>query len=118
MTLHIDATISSAVSNKGRKVQQGGVSHGEGALTIRHDWSSDETVAIYDSPFMDLVFRAQTIHRTVFDPNKVQFSRLLNIKTGGCPEDCGYCSQSAHHDVALQASKLMDPARVVEEAKA
>jgi biotin synthase len=86
-------------------------------LTIRHDWSSEETVAIYDSPFMDLIFRAQTIHRTVFDPNKVQFSRLLNIKTGGCPEDCGYCSQSAHHNVALQASKLMAPERVIEEAK-
>jgi biotin synthase len=82
-------------------------------LVIRHDWSSDETAAIYNSPFMDLVFRAQTIHRTVFDPNKVQFSRLLNIKTGGCPEDCGYCSQSAHHDVVLQ-----DPKQVIEEAKA
>lgn len=91
----------------------------DGELPVtRHDWSSDETAAIYNSPFMDLVFRAQTIHRTVFDPNNVQFSRLLNIKTGGCPEDCGYCSQSAHHDVALQASKLMDPKHVIEEAKA
>jgi biotin synthase len=90
----------------------------ERVLTIRHDWSSDETAAIYDSPFMDLVFRAQTIHRMVFDPNKVQFSRLLNIKTGGCPEDCGYCSQSAHHDVPLRASKLMDPEQVIKEAKA
>jgi biotin synthase len=87
------------------------------SFLLRHDWSSEEAAAIYHSPFMDLVFRAQTIHRTVFDPNKVQFSRLLNIKTGGCPEDCGYCSQSAHHDVGLQALKLMDPARVIEEAK-
>jgi biotin synthase len=87
-------------------------------LVIRHDWSSEEAAAIYHAPFMDLVFRAQTIHRMVFDPNKVQFSRLLNIKTGGCPEDCGYCSQSAHHDAGLQASKLMDPVRVIEEARA
>ena len=87
-------------------------------VTIRHDWSTDEAAAIYDSPFMDLVFRAQTIHRTVSNPNKVQFSRLLNIKTGGCSEDCGYCSQSAHHEVVLQASKLMDRERVIEEAKA
>lgn len=86
-------------------------------LTIRHDWSNEEAAAIYDTAFMDLIFRAQTIHRTVFDPNKVQFSRLLNIKTGGCPEDCGYCSQSARHNVVLQASKLMEPERVIEEAK-
>src|SRR5260370_4015048 len=103
--------------NRDRKMEASNFSQ-EGDLTIRHDWSSNETAAIYDSPFMDLVFRAQTIHRTVFDPNKVQFSRLLNIKTGGCPEDCGYCSQSAHHDVVLQASKLMDPERVIKEAKA
>ena len=108
---------SSSASNKDREVQQSNVSRLKDVPTIRHDWSSDETAAIYDSPFMDLVFRAQTVHRAVFDPNKVQFSRLLNIKTGGCPEDCGYCSQSAHHDVALQASKLMEPARVIEEAK-
>jgi biotin synthase len=92
--------------------------HDENRLVLRHDWSSDEVAAIYDTPFMDLVFEAQTIHRGVFDPNKVQLSRLLNIKTGGCPEDCGYCSQSAHHDAGLQASKLMEPARVIEEARA
>lgn len=85
---------------------------------IRHDWTADEAAEIYHTPFMDLLLRAQTTHRAVFDPNAVQFSKLLNIKAGGCPEDCGYCSQSAHHDVALQASKLMDPAQVIEEAKA
>ena len=88
------------------------------ALEIRHDWSTDEADEIYRSPFMDLLFRAQTTHRAAFDPNKVQLCKLLNIKTGGCPEDCGYCSQSAHHDVPLQASKLMDPTLVIEEAKA
>lgn len=85
---------------------------------VRHDWTHAEADEIYHAPFMDLVFRAQTIHRMVFDPNKVQFSRLLNIKTGGCPEDCGYCSQSAHHESGIQATKLMDPASVIAEAKA
>jgi biotin synthase len=91
---------------------------GDSPLSIRHDWSADEAAAIYHAPFMDLLLRAQTTHRKVFDPNKVQFSKLLNIKTGGCPEDCGYCSQSSHHDVGLQASRLMDPAQVIEEARA
>jgi biotin synthase len=90
----------------------------DSAPVIRHDWSANEAAAIYHAPFMDLLLRAQTTHRKVFDPNKVQFSKLLNIKAGGCPEDCGYCSQSAHHDVGLQASKLMEPAQVIEEAKA
>jgi biotin synthase len=85
---------------------------------IRHDWTTGEVSEIYNAPFMDLLFRAQTIHRMTFDPNKVQFSRLLNIKTGGCPEDCGYCSQSAHHESGLGATKLMDSARVISEAKA
>src|SRR4030081_2110100 len=110
--------IDTLARNRDRKMEASNFSQDAELLVIRHDWSSDETAAIYNSPFMDLVFRAQTIHRTVFDPNKVQFSRLLNIKTGGCPEDCGYCSQSAHHDVVLQASKLMDPKQVIEEAKA
>ncbi|MDF3811840.1 MULTISPECIES: biotin synthase BioB [Rhodopseudomonas] len=86
--------------------------------TIRHDWSSSEAAAIYHAPFMDLVFRAQTIHRQSFNPNQVQCNQLLNIKTGGCAEDCGYCSQSAHHDTALPASKLMDPAAVIAGAAA
>jgi biotin synthase len=89
-----------------------------GVPVVRHDWSAEEAAAIYQAPFMDLLLRAQTTHRLVFDPNKVQFSKLLNVKAGGCPEDCGYCSQSAHHDAGLQASKLMDPAQVIEEAKA
>ncbi len=79
-------------------------------------WSSDEALALYDAPFNDLLFRAQTVHRTNFDPNKVQLSRLLSIKTGGCAEDCGYCSQSAHHSTGLKASKLMEVNRVLAEA--
>ena len=75
------------------------------------------TQAIYEAPFNDLLFRAQTVHRQNFDPNKVQMSRLLSIKTGGCPEDCGYCSQSARNGSTLSASKLMEVQRVLAEAK-
>ena len=84
---------------------------------MRPTWTLEEARAIYDSPFNDLLFRAQTVHRQNFDPNRVQLSRLLSIKTGGCPEDCGYCSQSAHHESGLKASKLMEVQRVLAEAK-
>jgi biotin synthase len=87
------------------------------ALSLRHDWTRAEALALYDLPFMDLIFRAQTVHRASFDPNKVQMSRLLSIKTGGCAEDCGYCSQSAHHKTGLKASKLMEVERVIGEAQ-
>jgi biotin synthase len=70
-------------------------------------WNREAAQAVYDLPFNDLLFRAQTIHRENFDTNRVQLSRLLSIKTGGCPEDCGYCSQSSHHQSGLKASKLM-----------
>jgi biotin synthase len=85
--------------------------------TLRHDWTRAEAQAIYNQPLMDLLFRAQSVHRRTFDPNKVQMSRLLSIKTGGCAEDCGYCSQSAHHDTGLKASKLMEVERVLAEAR-
>lgn len=84
---------------------------------VRHDWTRDEAQAIHDLPFNDLLFRAASVHRRHFDPNTVQLSRLLSIKTGGCAEDCGYCSQSAHHASGLKASKLMQVQRVIEEAK-
>lgn len=71
---------------------------------------------IYEMPFADLLFRAQTVHRTHFDANEIQTSRLLSIKTGGCPEDCSYCSQSACNRTGLTASKLMEVQRVVDEA--
>ncbi|TIS31848.1 MAG: biotin synthase BioB, partial [Mesorhizobium sp.] len=80
-------------------------------------WTREEARAVYDLPFNDLLFRAQTIHRENFDPNRVQLSRLLSIKTGGCPEDCGYCSQSSHHQSGLKASKLMEVQRVIDEAR-
>ena len=83
----------------------------------RRQWTVEEARALYDAPFNDLLFRAHSVHRENFDPNRVQLSRLLSIKTGGCPEDCGYCSQSAHYESGLQASKLMEVRRVVDEAR-
>jgi biotin synthase len=84
---------------------------------IRHDWTREEAQGLYDLPFNDLLFRAHLTHRAMFDPNMIQRSQLLSIKTGGCPEDCGYCSQSAHHQTGLKASKLLEVERVLEEAK-
>ena len=80
-------------------------------------WTVEAAREVHDLPLMDLLFRAQTVHRQHFDPNRVQMSRLLSIKTGGCPEDCGYCSQSARHDSGLSASKLMEVERVLAEAR-
>jgi biotin synthase len=80
-------------------------------------WSYEDAWAVYQLPFNDLLFRAQFIHRQHFEANRVQLSRLLNIKTGGCPEDCGYCSQSSHHATGLAASKLMDTETIVAEAR-
>lgn len=79
--------------------------------------SPGDARTIYNLPFNDLLFRAQQVHRTHFDPNAIQMSRLLSIKTGGCAEDCGYCSQSAHYPTGLKASKLMEVERVLTEAR-
>jgi biotin synthase len=77
-------------------------------MTItRHDWTRAEVLALHDKPLVDLVYEAQTVLREHFDPNVVQRSQLLSIKTGGCAESCGYCSQSSHFDTGLKASKLM-----------
>ena len=73
---------------------------------VREAWSREEADALMALPFMDLILRAQTVHREHFAPNRIQMSRLHSIKTGGCAEDCGYCSQSAHHATGLKASKL------------
>ena len=80
-------------------------------------WSRAEAEAIYRQPFPDLMFQAQTVHRAHFAPNRVQMSRLLSVKTGGCPEDCSYCSQSARNGSELSASKLMEVERVLAEAR-
>lgn len=83
----------------------------------RRDWTRAEAEALYALPFADLVFQAQTVHRRNFDPNHVETASLLSIKTGGCPEDCGYCSQSAHYDTDVKATRLMDQLSVVETAR-
>jgi len=85
---------------------------------IRHDWSLEEIRALYALPFNDLMFQAQAVHRAHFDPNQVQVSTLLSIKTGACPEDCGYCSQSARHDTELEREKLLPLEEVVAAATA
>jgi biotin synthase len=87
------------------------------AAPIRRNWGRVEAEALYDLPFADLMFRAQSIHREHFDPNHVETASLLSIKTGGCPEDCGYCSQSAHYETGLKATRLMDQADVIATAQ-
>src|SRR5215472_11316228 len=84
----------------------------------RYDWTRDGIAALFALPFSELVFRAQAIHRANFDAREVQISTLLSIKTGGCPEDCGYCSQSASHETGLKASKLMEIEKVLADARA
>jgi biotin synthase len=83
---------------------------------LRHDWSRNEIRALFDLPFMDLMFKAQAVHRSHFDANTVQVSTLLSIKTGACPEDCKYCSQSGHYDTGLDKEKLLEIQKVVSEA--
>ena len=83
---------------------------------MRNDWSRGEIAALFDLPFNDLMFQAQTVHRQHFDPNTVQVSTLLSIKTGNCPEDCNYCSQSGHHDTKLQAEKKIAVDKVLAAA--
>src|SRR5215472_3361954 len=85
---------------------------------IRHDWTQEEVIALFQLSFNDLVFKAQTVHREHFNPNEVQISTLISIKTGGCPEDCGYCPQSAHFDTGLEAKKLMGLDDVLAQARA
>lgn len=90
---------------------------GRPALRLRHDWTREEALAIYELPFNELLFRAQSVHRCTFEPNTIQKCQLLSIKTGGCPEDCAYCSQSARYDTGLEASKLMQLGEVLEGAQ-
>ena len=85
---------------------------------LRHDWTRAEILALLDLPFADLVARAQGVHREHHDPNAVQVSTLLSIKTGGCPEDCAYCPQAARYDTGVKAQKLMSVDAVVARAQA
>lgn len=83
---------------------------------VRHDWSLAEINAIMNQPFNDLLFQAQTVHRMNFAPNEVQISTLVNIKSGGCAEDCAYCSQSSRYDTGLEKQKMMAVQEVLNEA--
>ena len=98
----VDASASSAVSDDKEP---------------RHNWTREEAEALFALPFNELIFRAQITHRQWFDPNEVQKSTLLSIKTGGCPEDCGYCSQSAKFETGIKATKLMEVDTVLEGAR-
>ena len=84
---------------------------------VRRDWSRSEISGLFALPFNDLIFQAQTVHRRHFDPNQVQMSTLLSIKTGGCSEDCAYCPQSAFYDTGVKAEKLMAVQAVLAEAR-
>ncbi len=87
-------------------------------IKIKNDWTKPEVISLITKPFNDLIFQAQSVHRENFDPNIVQLSTLMNIKTGGCPEDCAYCPQSAHYDAGINAQKLLEVDAVLEQAKA
>ena len=86
--------------------------------TTREAWPAAEVLALFELPFNDLLWRAQQAHREHFNPNEVELATLLSIKTGGCPEDCGYCPQSSHYDTGLTAQKMMAVDEVIEAARA
>jgi biotin synthase len=84
----------------------------------RHDWSLDQAEALFAQPFSDLIFQAQRVHRDWHQPNSVQMSTLLSIKTGACPEDCAYCPQSVRYDTGVAAETLLPLPQVIERARA
>src|SRR5690242_282423 len=85
---------------------------------LRSDWTRQEALDLFALPFNDLLARAHAVHRRHFDPNRIQLSTLLSIKTGGCPEDCKYCAQSVHYETAVGAERLLDRAAIREAAEA
>ena len=91
---------------------------GIAAEGLRHDWTREEILAFFELPFPELLYQAQQVHRRYFDPREIQVSTLLSIKTGGCPEDCAYCPQSAHHSAELDIERLLPIETVVAEARA
>ena len=86
-------------------------------IDLKYDWTSEEANSIINQPLLDLIYQAQTIHRSNFPKNTIQKSKLLSIKTGSCPEDCSYCSQSAHHNVNLKKEPLISLEEVVKAAQ-
>jgi biotin synthase len=105
---------TSRVSISNHRITEAGIA----ATGVRHDWTREEIRALFALPFPDLMFEAQRIHRIHFDPAEVQISTLLSIKTGGCPEDCAYCPQSAKYDTGVDAAKIMNLDAVLAEARA
>lgn len=110
------------VSQRGKR-EDGQVGNSSRALgvaadDIRHDWTREQVRALHAAPFNDLLFEAQRVHRRRFDPNRIQISTLLSIKTGACPEDCAYCPQSAHYAPGRRAEALLEPGEVVAAARA
>ncbi len=89
----------------------------QSSQSIRHDWTLDEVNELFELPFNNLMFQAQLVHRQHFDPNYVQVSTLLSIKTGACPEDCKYCPQSARYDTGLEKERLLEIEKVIQRAK-
>jgi biotin synthase len=89
----------------------------KGQAEVRHDWTEQEVRALFELPMNDLLFQAQSVHRQHFNPNEVQVSTLLSIKTGSCPEDCKYCPQSAHYNTGLEKQRLMEVEAVLNKAK-
>ena len=85
-------------------------------VEVRNNWQTEEIEALFDLPFNDLMFKSHSIHRENFNPSEVQISTLLSIKTGACPEDCSYCSQSARNDTGLERERLLPISEVVEAA--
>lgn len=94
-----------------------GQENGAAVAMLRHDWALAEVEALFALPFNDLLYRAQVTHRLHFDPNEVQVSSLLSIKTGACSEDCAYCPQSAHYDTGIQRESLLPVEQVLEAAR-
>ena len=85
--------------------------------TIRNDWTKAEVEALFAMPFNDLLFNAQVVHRQHFNPNEVQVSTLLSIKTGACPEDCKYCPTKCPYDTGLEKERLLEIEKVIQRAK-
>ena len=93
------------------------MSHDADARPIRHDWNVDEVLALHDLPLMELVYRAQSVHRQFHAPDEVQLCTLLSVKTGGCAEDCGYCPQSSKHEGGVESERMLDAEHVIAAAR-
>ncbi len=115
----LTVTNGAAVGPGARRAAPAGTAHAQPAIPADQAarWTVASVAALYELPFNDLLFKAQQVHREHFDPNLVQLSTLLSIKTGGCPEDCAYCPQSAHYDTGVDADKLMPLDDVLQAAR-